>query len=47
MYGKEYLGVVRSTFLINPQGVIERSWEKVKVKNHASEVQAALCELKR
>ena len=47
MYGKEYKGVVRSTFLINPQGVIAKSWEKVKVKNHASEVQAALCELKR
>lgn len=47
MYGKEYKGVVRSTFLINPQGVIEKIWEKVKVKNHAREVQAALCELKR
>lgn len=46
MYGKQYMGVVRSTFLINPQGVIEKSWEKVKVKNHAKVVQETLCELK-
>jgi peroxiredoxin Q/BCP len=38
--------VVRSTFLITPEGVIAKSWEKVKVKNHAREVQNALCELK-
>lgn len=46
MYGKQYMGVVRSTFLINPQGVIEKSWEKVKVKNHVKVVQETLCELK-
>jgi len=46
MYGKEYMGVVRSTFLITPEGVIAKSWGKVKVKNHAREVQTALCELK-
>ena len=38
LYGKEYMGVVRSTFLINPEGKIAHLWEKVKVKGHAEEV---------
>jgi len=38
MYGKEYMGVVRSTFLIDEEGKLIRSWTKVKVKNHAAEV---------
>ncbi len=38
MYGREYFGVVRSTFLINPEGKIARIWPKVKVKGHAQEV---------
>ena len=42
MYGKEYMGVVRSTVLIAPDGRVVRCWEKVKVKNHAAEVQDEL-----
>ncbi len=38
MYGKEYMGVVRSTVLIDPEGKVEYLWEKVKVKGHAEEV---------
>lgn len=38
MYGREYFGVVRSTFLINSEGVIEYSWKKVRVKGHVNEV---------
>lgn len=44
MYGKEYYGVERSTFLINPTGTIHKVWQKVKVKGHAEEVLAALKE---
>lgn len=43
MYGREYHGVVRSTFLIDPKGRIARIWEKVKVKSHVNDV---LTELK-
>jgi len=45
MYGKQVLGIERSTFLINPQGVLVREWRKVKVKNHIDEVLQALQEL--
>ena len=38
MYGKEYMGIERSTFLINPEGIIVNEWRKVKVKNHIEEV---------
>ncbi len=38
MYGREYYGVVRSTFLIDPSGKIAYVWPKVKVKGHAEEV---------
>ena len=38
LYGKISTGVIRSTFLINEQGLIIRSWYKVRVKNHASAV---------
>jgi peroxiredoxin Q/BCP len=33
LYGKEYMGVVRSTFIISPNGLIEAIWENVKVRN--------------
>jgi peroxiredoxin Q/BCP len=42
MYGKKYMGVERSTFLINPEGKIAKIWNKVKVAGHADEVLAAL-----
>ena len=38
MYGKTYMGMVRSTFLIGGDGQILRVWPKVKVKGHADEV---------
>ena len=41
MYGRKYMGVERSTFLIDNQGRIARSWRKVKVPGHAEEVLAA------
>lgn len=41
MYGRKYMGVDRSTFLIAPDGTIARAWTKVKVPGHAEEVLAA------
>ncbi len=38
MYGREYMGVVRSTFIITPDGKIAAIWRKVKVKEHIDEV---------
>lgn len=46
MYGREYFGVARTTFLIDPEGVIREKWEKVKVPGHADAVLAQLCELR-
>ncbi len=42
MYGKEYLGIVRSTFLIDPSGIIKAIWMKVKVAGHVQEVKSSL-----
>jgi peroxiredoxin Q/BCP len=42
MYGKKYLGIERSTFLIDPKGVLRHEWRKVKVKGHAALVLAAV-----
>lgn len=47
MYGRRYMGVERSTFLIDNTGRIAKSWRKVKVPGHAGEVLAALEALKR
>jgi thioredoxin-dependent peroxiredoxin len=41
MYGRKFMGVERSTFLIGKVGRIARSWRKVKVPGHAEEVLAA------
>lgn len=41
MYGRKYMGVERSTFLIGPDGTIAALWRKVKVPGHAEEVLAA------
>ena len=41
MYGRRYMGVERTTFLIGPDGRIARLWEKVKVDGHAEEVLGA------
>ena len=45
MYGKKYMGVERSTFLIDPAGKLRREWRKVKVKGHAQEVLDAVKEI--
>ncbi|MEP6884792.1 MAG: peroxiredoxin [Gammaproteobacteria bacterium] len=42
MYGKKFLGIERSTFLIDAKGVLRHVWRKVKVKGHAAEVLAAV-----
>ena len=47
MYGREYYGVVRSTFLINPEGVIVHAWRNVKVKNHVNIVKENLQKLQK
>lgn len=41
MYGKKYMGIERSTFLIDKAGKVARAWRKVKVPGHAEEVLAA------
>lgn len=38
MYGKEFEGIVRSTYLIGPDGKVAKAWPKVKVNGHAQEV---------
>ena len=45
MYGREYMGVVRSTFLIDPEAKISYIWPKVKVAGHADAVMEKLVEL--
>jgi peroxiredoxin Q/BCP len=42
MYGKEYMGIQRATFLIDGAGVLRQVWPKVKPEGHAEEVLAAL-----
>lgn len=42
MYGRKYMGVDRSTFLIDAAGKVARSWRKVKVPGHAEDVLAAV-----
>ena len=41
-YGRKYMGVERTTFLIGPDGRVTRVFEKVNAKGHAAEVAAAL-----
>jgi len=42
LYGKEYMGIVRSTFLIDKEGVLREHWDKVRVKGHADAVLKAV-----
>lgn len=44
MYGRTYMGVVRTTYLIDPNGKVARRFDKVKVKGHCEAVLAALAE---
>ena len=45
LYGRKFMGVVRSTFLIDEHGKLRREWRNVKVKGHADEVLEAAKEL--
>lgn len=45
MYGRKFMGIERSTFLLDGKGVIRKAWRKVKVKGHVDEVLEALAEL--
>jgi thioredoxin-dependent peroxiredoxin len=45
-YGREYMGIQRSSFLVDPDGRIARAWPKVKADGHAAEVIAALADAK-
>ena len=38
MYGKKYMGIIRSTFILDKDGSVEKEWRKVKVKGHVDEV---------
>ncbi len=38
MYGKKYMGIVRSTFILDKEGKIEKEWRNVKVSGHVDEV---------
>lgn len=46
-YGREYYGVARTTYLINPEGKIEKVWENVKVDGHANSVMCDLQDLQK
>ncbi len=45
LYGRKFMGILRSTFLIDASGTLWRDWRKVKVKGHAAEVLDAVREL--
>ena len=45
LYGKEYMGIERSTFLIDSKGMLQKEWRKVKVKGHVEEVLASAKDL--
>jgi len=45
MYGKEFMGVIRSTVVIDPRGKIAATWDKVKVDGHVEEVMQTLIKL--
>lgn len=45
-YGREYMGIQRSSFLVDPDGVVAHAWPKVTADGHAAEVLARLATLK-
>ena len=47
MYGKKYMGVIRSTWLVSPEGRLSFHWPEVKAAGHAEEVRAKLAEIRR
>ncbi|MCK9371678.1 MAG: peroxiredoxin [Sulfuricurvum sp.] len=44
-YGKEYMGIVRSTYIIDPKGIVRAGWSNVKVKDHVAKVKEELAKL--
>lgn len=42
LYGKKFMGIERSTFLIDEKGILRKEWRKVRVKDHAQEVLDAI-----
>ena len=42
LYGRKFMGIVRTTYLIGPDGKVQRRWDNVKVDDHTGEVLAAL-----
>jgi peroxiredoxin Q/BCP len=42
LYGRKFMGIIRSTFLIAPDGTVARAWPKVKVDGHSDDVLAAI-----
>ena len=44
-FGKEYMGIVRTTYIIDPSGVVKAVFEKVRVKEHVEKIKAKLQEL--
>ncbi len=47
IYGKKYMGIERSTFIISPKGVLLKEWRKVKIKNHVEEVLSYIKSIKK
>ncbi len=46
MYGKEVEGIIRSTFLVDPKGIVRHAWPKVSVKGHVQDVIDTLAKLR-
>ncbi|MFA6628477.1 MAG: peroxiredoxin [Sulfuricurvum sp.] len=44
-YGKEYMGIVRSTYIIDAKGIVRAAWTNVKVKDHVAKVKEELAKL--
>jgi thioredoxin-dependent peroxiredoxin len=44
-YGREFMGIVRSTFLVDGEGIVRKAWRSVRVNGHVPAVQAAAAEL--
>jgi thioredoxin-dependent peroxiredoxin len=42
MYGKQFMGVARTTYVLDENGIVQKVFRKVKPENHAEEVRAAL-----
>jgi peroxiredoxin Q/BCP len=45
MYGKKYMGIERTTFLINENGIIQKIWQKVKVEGHVEDILATIAKI--